>query len=98
MTTTMTIPLTAELHQAIDREARQQGTTPETLAAETLQKRFVGADAEAPISGTRTLADRLAPYIGALDSGETTPGGARMSERTKEYGKLLLQRHREGQP
>jgi hypothetical protein len=97
MTTTMPIPVTPELHQALGRAAEEQGTTPETVAFETLQERFVSEEQAG--SGSRTLADRLARYIGVLDSGEMTPGGARMSERTgSEYGKLLLKRHREGYP
>jgi hypothetical protein len=97
MTTTMTIPLTPELRQALGQAAKEQGTTPETVAFETLRNCFVSEQPHP--AGPRTLADRLARYIGVLDSGEATPGGARMSERVgSEYGKMLLQRHREGYP
>lgn len=98
MTTTMTIPMTPELRQALGRAAKEQGTTPETVAYQTLRERLVADDPQTGAIGPRTLADRLAPYIGVLDSGETTPGGARMSKRRADYGKMLLQRHREGYP
>lgn len=98
MSTTMTIPMTPELHRALGKVAEEQGTTPETVAFETLRERLVADEPQTVTSGSRTLADRLERYIGVLDSGETIPGGARMSERTKDYGKMLLQRHREGYP
>lgn len=98
MTSTMTIPMTPELQRALGKVADEQGTTPETVAFETLRERLVADEPQAASAGARTLADRLARYIGVLDSGEMTPGGARMSDRTKEYGKMLLERHREGYP
>ena len=96
--TTMTIPLTPELSQAIGKAAEEQGTTPETLAAEALRARFGRAESETASPDTRTLADRLAPYVGVLDSGETPPDGARMSGGRGNYGKMLLERHRNGRP
>jgi hypothetical protein len=96
----MTINAPPALHDALDEAARRQGTTPESLAVALLSDLLLPA----PPAGTAipdggSLADQLAYYIGAIDSGEYVPGGARFSERTgTEYGKLLLKRHREGYP
>jgi hypothetical protein len=106
----MMIDFTPEQEQALDKAARRQGTTPELLVMSAVERLLAPvdedeeqrtahhqSDAEIPVGGS--LADRLAYYIGAIDSGERVPGGARLSERTGvEYGKLLLKRHREGYP
>lgn len=39
----MTISLTPELEAALARHARQQGTTPEALAIETLREKFIAS-------------------------------------------------------
>ena len=90
MDATITLKLTPALQQAIDAEARREGTTVESLAATDQPS---GAE-----SGGGTLADLLAEHIGVLDSGELVPGGARMSERRKEYAEMLLRDHRNGRP
>jgi hypothetical protein len=97
MDATLTLKIPSALQKAIDQEARSQGTTVESLAAEVLRERFAPGESQ-PVAenGGGTLADRLAYYIGAIDSGEDDPGDARSSR--SEYGKLLLDRHRKGYP
>jgi hypothetical protein len=91
------------LQQALDDAAREQGTTAEelavTLLSDLLLPSSAATEAEPAIPQGRSLADRIAYYIGAVDSGEYAASGARPSERTgTEYGRLLLKRHREGYP
>lgn len=99
MDATMTLNLTPALRQAIHEVASREGTTAEFLAAEVLRERFTPSDdqAESEEAGG-TLADLLAEHIGVLDSGELVPGGARMSERRKEYADMLLRDHRDRRP
>lgn len=99
MDATLTLRIPPALHQAIDDAARTQGTTVESLAAEVLRERFAPENGQtAAETGGGTLADLLAPYIGVLDSGEVVPGGARLSERRRDYAAMLLRDHREGRP
>lgn len=58
----------AELSQAIGNAAKEQGTTPETLAAEALRERFGRVESGAATPGARSLADRLAPHVAALEN------------------------------
>ena len=97
MDATLTLKIPSSLQEAIDQEARNQGTTVESLAAEVLRERFTPVESQ-PVAenGGGTLADRLAYYIGAIDSAEHDPGDARPAR--SEYGKLLLERHRKGYP
>ena len=95
--TTMTIAMTPELSQAIGKAAEEQGTTPETLAAEALRERFGRAESGAVSPGARTLADRLAPHLAALESIEPA-GVARVSERREEYVRGLMRDHLHGRP
>ncbi len=91
----MVISLTPDLEHALTDEARDRGTTPESLALESLRERFVAApSSESPAEG-ETLADFLRDHIGVLHSSEHVSGGARMSESCGE--KLtagLLEKHR----
>lgn len=97
MDATLTLRIPSSLQQAIDEEARSQGTTVESLAAEVLRERFTpGEHQPSAKDGGGTLADRLAYYIGAVDSAEYLPDEARTSG--SGYGKLLLNRHLEGYP
>ncbi len=95
----MTIIPPPALQQALDEAARRQGTTPESLAVTLLSDLLLpqGTEEEAIPEGG-SLADQLADFIGAIDSGDYVPGGARLSERRAEYGEMLLRRHREGYP
>lgn len=95
--TTMTIPMTPELSQAIGNAAKEQGTTPETLAAQALRERFGRAESGAATPGARSLADRLAPHVAALENCEPDPV-ARVSERREEYVRLLMRDHLQGRP
>lgn len=79
--TTMTIPMTPELSQALCNAAKEQGTTPGTLAAEALRERFGRAESGTATQGARTLADRLAPQLAVLESCE--PSGDRMTHQTR---------------
>lgn len=96
-TLTLTIPDT--LREAIDAAARTQGTTVESLVAQALRERFVPApDRPDGDEDGGSLADLLAEHIGVLDSSEIVPGGARMSERRRDYGQMLLADHRNMRP
>jgi predicted transcriptional regulator len=94
----VTIELSPDLQQALDDAAREQGTTPQTLAAEWLRERLFPTSSQAyAATGPRNLAERLAGYVGVLDSGEHFPGGAQMSERTGEqFTDILVQRREQG--
>jgi hypothetical protein len=94
----MTIELTAELEQMLDDVARRQGTTSESLVLMAVRNIISAAGQESPKAPARSLADRLAPHIGVLDSGELIPGGARLSERRKEYAEMLMRDHLQGRP
>jgi len=90
----MTISLTPEVERVLEEEAQSMGVTPEDLALEILERGL--ARREALYSeGPRNLADYLEEYIGAVDSGDYVPGGARMSEATgKKFAAGLLAKHR----
>jgi hypothetical protein len=89
--------MTPELSQAIGKAAEEQGTTPETLAAEALRERFGHPGSGEAVPRSRTLADRLAPHLAALENVEPR-GVARVSERREEYAQLLMQDHLHGRP
>jgi len=83
----LTIAVTPELEQALEEQARLQGTTPELLALDSLRRQFLpGAAGTTPNEAAsephkgETMADFLAGYVGVLHSSEHVPGGARMSE------------------
>jgi len=86
------------LQEALDEAARRQGTTAESLAVTLLSELLLSGAPGTEIPEGESLADQLAEFIGAIDSGEYVPGGATLSERGSEYGEMLLRRHREGYP
>jgi hypothetical protein len=97
MDATLTLTIPSSLQHAIDEAARDRGTTVESLAAEVLRERFTPEEGSPSVEeGGGTLADRLAYYIGAVDSAEYVADVARPSG--SEYGKRLLNRHLEGHP
>ena len=87
------IDFTPEQERALDRAARRQGTTAELLVKSAIEPLLASeAQHENPEGGS--LADQLAYYIGAIDSGEHAPSG----RAGTTFGKLLLKRHRDGYP
>jgi hypothetical protein len=97
MDATLTLKVPSSLKQAIDEEARSQGTTVESLAAEVLRERFTPREGHmAAGNGGGTMADQLEYYIGAIDGGEYLADDSRPSGSA--FGKLLLDRHRNGYP
>jgi hypothetical protein len=92
----LTITLNSELESAIEKEAKQQGTTPELLAVDSLQKLYLPAEIPAT-GGEVTLADYWAEYIGSVDSSEAVPGGANLSEDTgRKFADLMREKYRAG--
>ena len=75
-----------DLEGASTREAERQDMTPQRLALELLRERLGASTTAAP---GESMADALKEFIGCLNSGEITPGGAAMSE---ESGRKLAQR------
>lgn len=94
----MTLDFTPEVWRKLDERARLQGTTPESLVLVAVQQLLSVPEPEPESMPARSLADRLAPHIGVLDSGELIPGGARLSERRKEYAEMLMRDHLHGRP
>jgi hypothetical protein len=66
-----TIILPPEIETPLAEAARQQGTTPEQLALETLRKSFAPKENGTPEKSGETLYDFLKDYIGTVaGSGE----------------------------
>lgn len=87
----MTITLPPEIEGPLADEARRQGTTAETLAVEALRKAFVPIEMEPPTSG-ESLYDRLAGFIGIIDSGDGT-----LSQNCGErFTDILVEKRRQG--
>lgn len=90
----MTISLTPEVEKALEDEAQSLGVAPEELALELLEQGLARREVPCP-EGPRNLADYLEEYIGAIDSGECVPGGARTSEATgRKIAAGILAKHR----
>ncbi|MBM4047577.1 MAG: hypothetical protein FJ279_20925 [Planctomycetes bacterium] len=94
----MKITVTRTLERALAEQAHKEGTTPEKLALDCLQERFLPSDIRTSVKGEqRTLADFLAGHIGVLSSREHVRGGARMSENSgKRFAAGLARKRREG--
>jgi len=88
----MELTLTPEIEIAINRQARQKGTTPEQIALDGLQMLFGPGDervGEPPTS----LADFLEGYVGVIRSSEFIDGGAQLSENIGErFAQLMAQK------
>ena len=92
----MHITLTPDIEQALTEQARQQGTTPEALALESLRRQFVLPTRGESAAPYDTLADFLADSIGVLHSSEYVTGGARLSESTgKTFAAGLLKKRQQ---
>lgn len=91
------IDFTPEQEQALGKAARRQGTTPELLVMSAVEMLLAPIEEDATVPEGGSLADQLSYYIGAVDSAEHAPDGAPSSRPAgTEFGKLLLERHREG--
>jgi hypothetical protein len=105
----MEIALPPEIEKALKEQARQQGTTPEQLALETLRRQFVSAASpraehsqderskpvEKQVKGN--LADFLFGFIGVLHSSDFAPGGAKLSESTAgKFAAALAEKRKQG--
>lgn len=87
----MTITLPPEIEGPLAEEARRQGTTAESLAVEALRKAFSPIETEQPQPG-ETLYDRLAGFIGIVESGDGT-----LSQNCGEkFTEGLLEKRRQG--
>lgn len=95
----MMITLTPDVEQALTEYARQQGTTPENLALESLREQFVRTTSkkrQPKVKGT--LFDFLGPAIGILHSSEHVPGGAQMSIASgRKFTEVLLKKRQQNQ-
>lgn len=87
----MTIKLPPEIELPLAEAARRQGKTAESLAVEALRKAFSPIETEQPQPG-ETLYDRLAGFIGIIDSGDGT-----LSQNCGEkFTEGLLEKRRQG--
>ncbi|HZT43443.1 MAG TPA: hypothetical protein VFA07_14850 [Chthonomonadaceae bacterium] len=92
----ITITLPPELEQVVTERAKQQGTTPELVALDTLRKELLPVASPPPIEG-QTLVDFLGEFIGCIHSSEMVPGGAQMSVDTgKKFAAGMVKKRREG--
>ena len=82
----MKISVPRDIERALTQRAHALGTTPETLAVDSLRERFIPeSDVHHEPAGkdaNKTLADFLEGYIGVLHSSEKVSGGAEMSDKT----------------
>jgi hypothetical protein len=62
----MVIRLTSDIETALAQEAQRQGTTPERLALDSLEKLFLPAPSDTS-SGEGSLFDFLSGYIGTVE-------------------------------
>lgn len=81
----MTIKLTPALENALTKQARKKGTTPEMLALDTLHTQFgISKESNTSSENQGNLADYLSDHIGVLSSSEYISGGAKMSENSRK--------------
>jgi hypothetical protein len=86
----MTITLPPEIEAPLAEQARQRGTTPESLAVETLRQAFQKPAEEPPPGGT--LYDALKDYSGVVEgTGESFSENC--GERFTDY---LVEKKRRG--
>ena len=97
----MTITLPQELERILEEKARQQGTTPDLLAIDSLTKLYlppVSKTPDEPDSEGRTMADFLKDYVGCIDSSAVYPEGSRLSENTgRKFAALMVEKRKKGQ-
>lgn len=84
----MVITLPPEIEQTLSELAEKQGTTIEHLALSAIREKFFHHRSKVGKRNVKTLADRLAPYIGVISSSE----GANMSvDSGKKFAQHLLE-------
>ena len=97
----MIITLPFEIEHKLNELADKQGTTIELLALSAIREKFLYpriSKIQNRESKVKTLADRLAPYIGSISSSEFVKGGANMSVNTgKKFADGLLEKRKQGQ-
>jgi hypothetical protein len=94
----VTITLPPELEQVVTERAHGQGTTPELLVIDSLEKLYL-SPAVPPVEDEKTLADYWADYIGTVDSSELVPGGANLSQNTgRKFAELMVEKYRKTRP
>ena len=103
--TTFTLELPEETAAWLRADAEAQGMNERDLLRTLVEQRYATASARPQGDGSepdttglgRTLRDRLAPYIGAIDSSKTNGGDvSRLSEDERAFGEHLEQKRREG--
>lgn len=93
------VTLPPELEQAIEERAQEQGTTPELLVLDGLNRLFRPIAPPMPPAEGMTAADFFAGYIGGLHSSEFVPGGDNLSEDSgRKFTEMLLRKHRGEKP
>jgi len=93
----VTITLPPELERIVTEQARWRGTTPEILSLDKLQEAFQPAVTLPEAQDEGTMLDFFAGYVGVLQSGETTPGGAQMSQDAdRKFAEGMLKKRQEG--
>ncbi|MFO0891608.1 MAG: hypothetical protein U0790_20995 [Isosphaeraceae bacterium] len=89
--TTITLP--PEIEGPLREEAQRRGTSPETLAIETLRDQFMGsAPRSAGQQGPSSLADFLDGYVGVVDGS----GEANSEDCGKRFQEALISRQAKG--
>ncbi|MBI3821876.1 MAG: hypothetical protein HY289_04245 [Planctomycetes bacterium] len=86
--TTITLP--PEIETPLAEAARQQGTTPEQLALETLRRSFVPKENGTLEMPGETLYDFLKDYIGKFDG----TGEAFSEDCGKRFTDALVEKHK----
>ncbi len=80
----VTINMTPEMKQRLERLACQRGTTAEALVLSAVEQLLAPEDNERETPAPGSLAELLEGYAGVFDSREWVAGGARLSENTSE--------------
>lgn len=93
----MDIAVPSELEHVLIAEAQRLGTTPESLAVDSLRERFASSTlSEVSPTNQATLADFLGEAIGSLHSSEIVPGGAQMSAGSgKKFAAGMLKKRQQ---
>lgn len=92
MSTELQVTLTPEVAAIVVREAARQGTSADAVVNDAIRERLAPDPDTADAARPKNLAEAIAPYIGAVNS-----GGANMSEDCgKKFTEILLQKRQQG--